>query len=133
MDGNGELSPQERSRARDASRSVRKKLRRHIDKDNDGIISDMEWKAFSKDFGETDDDRHDRFTRIKQRFDSNSNGSLDKDERGLAMRELHARRIDMLEHFDANEDGRLDKDERQRIKDFHKQRAEQRKLDRSPM
>ncbi|MHC4975121.1 MAG: EF-hand domain-containing protein [Planctomycetota bacterium] len=124
-DGNGELSPDERRNARDAHKAHRAKLARHIDADNDGIVSDMEWQKFAKDFGETDEHRKHRFLEVKQHFDANHDGELDKNERGMAMRELHARRIDMLEHFDTNEDGTLDSAEREKLTTFLKHRAAQ--------
>ena len=122
----GQLSHDERIHARKAAKSHRQKLRQRIDKDRNGAITEVEWRAFSKRFGESDDDRHEQLARVKRSFDADSDGELSDSERGNAMRELYSRRIDMLEHFDADASGKLSKSERKRMKKFHKERAAQR-------
>ena len=122
VDGDGELSVEEREAAKAARQAEREaareaRLLEKFDEDGDGALSDDELAAAEAAREEHRARRHHRRPRgrscLFQQFDTDGDGALNDAEREAA----GAIKAQLIERFDADSDGGLDKEERAAARD----------------
>ncbi len=109
LDGDGELSDEERRKAREAWRA---RMVERYDTDGDGEVSREERRAAMRERFENSD----RGQQLIREFDSNGDGVLDEYEQAAmdeyVEMERAERRAEMIEQYDLDGDGELSREER---------------------
>jgi Ca2+-binding EF-hand superfamily protein len=98
--GNGQLDPDEKEKARQTMETKKAKLLKRFDTNGNGQL-DPDEKEKAKQAHNT------RRSEALKKFDTNGNGQLDPDEREQAKQAAQARRSEILSKYDADGDGTL--------------------------
>ncbi|RMH12314.1 MAG: hypothetical protein D6695_07065 [Planctomycetota bacterium] len=123
-DGDGELSEEERQKARETMRAEREERRQQFlleryDKDGDGVLNEEETRAMEEDQARMEAEREARREQMRQRalemYDTDRDGQLSEAERDAANELRRAwfqeQRQQAMVRFDADGDGELSIDE----------------------